>query len=200
MIFLHNITKIALKSVILYVHFTTRTPLILLFYGVTLMGLFGGTTPLSLCCFSIFIGTTVLILFLVVLFNTNSVKHKATLFVGKDFCSKYLSHSAPATKSFARAVAPTVLLYGYNSVSAELRDSAHHRVVNTSEQDIRFWEEKKNHRNAYMSHNTLNRLQSNYQYAGSIDLAIARARDAETTQSFYKYVAYAGSYIFGPKK
>ena len=45
MVFLHNIAKIALKSVILYVHFLTRTPFILLFYGVTLMGVFGGRTP-----------------------------------------------------------------------------------------------------------------------------------------------------------
>ena len=93
-----------------------------------------------------------------VLFNTNSIKHKATLFVGKDFCSKYLSHSAPATKSLARAVASTIVLYGYNSISAELRDSAHNRVVRTLQENIDYWEQKNNHKNANYTHNTLNRL------------------------------------------
>ena len=183
MIFLKQYTKLLLRTIILYVHLFTRTPLIILFYGISIIGIFGGKDPLSVYCFSIFVVTIILSLFLVILFNTKSIKEEATDFVGRDFCSKYLSHSFAAAKSLSRALLPATCLYAYNTLSAELKDWSHNKAMVSAQGSVDYWVNQNNPKMAQRAQEIMNRMRLDYRYQGAISESFEVLKRSESTQA-----------------
>lgn len=99
------------------------------FYGLMLYGIFGDKTKGSSFCFAIFLITVTLNALLVIVFNTSYTKKTAIDLVGFKFYEKYLSHSAPALKSFTRLLGPTGFFYLYDISSPLFREKSHQRAV-----------------------------------------------------------------------
>lgn len=131
---INSSTKTLLKGSILIVHYFTRTPLIILYYFWILIGLFGQNNALTNFCFRSALFLVMINILLVLIFNWSFTKDFATLLVGKPFCDRSMTHSAPAIKSLLRLgtgiAVPTILematswqnSHQHNKVTTELRD------------------------------------------------------------------------------
>ena len=171
-----------LKGVILYIHFLTRTPLIILFYSVMFFGIFGKQSKVSFLCFTLFLITIFFNLLLVLIFNTPLTKKKAIDLVGFQFHEKYLSHSTIAAKSLTRLLAPTSIAYVYDLGTGVLRNNAHResteQLLNLAESQY----QAGNRRMGDQLTRTVSNLNNNYVYGGSITEGVRQMRNHEVTR------------------
>ena len=97
-----TISKNVLKFFILLIHFSTRTPLIIIYYGAACYGLFGAPGELTSYCFYSCILLLLINIFLIILFNNEKSKKKSIELVGEVYYEKYMTHSSAGGKSLYR--------------------------------------------------------------------------------------------------
>lgn len=136
---LANTQQVILRSIIFYIHVFTRTPFIIVFYGISAIALFGGASGLSSFCFLIFAITIFLNIFLVIAFNNNKLNTSFTKIAGEDFCDKYLSHSIAALKSLARSIVPTSIFFAYDHASQTQQNSAADQLLKAVKEQERLY-------------------------------------------------------------
>ena len=185
---LKSCMKNVLKGCMLSVHYFTRTPLIILYYLWVSIGLFGPKNTFTSFCFATALFLIIINLLLVLIYNWSFTKEWATLLVGKPFCDKYMSHSAPASKSLMRlgtgVAVPAVLEmstswqnhFQHSKVTTELRsDIATYYGIN----DIKGLRE---------SQQLLNKVISDYRPGGLVRDTLR----SEEARSFYNNVSEVG--------
>ena len=88
---LNSSMKNVYKGCVLFVHYFTPTPLIILYYLWVSIGLFGPKNSLTTFCFTSALFLVIFNILLLLIYNWSFTKECATLLVGKPFCDKYIS-------------------------------------------------------------------------------------------------------------
>ena len=142
--------KLLLQLFILLIHYITRTPLIVIYYGMACYGLFGSPSQTTSYCFYLCFSLFLINLLLVILFNSQKTKQKCIDLVGKEYYEEYMSHSQAAAKSLLRLgsgllypcgvelVTSAHSYYNFHSTTDKIRGDLkyHLNFINNKEQGI----------------------------------------------------------------
>lgn len=185
---LNSSMKNVLKGCMLFVHYFTRTPLIILYYLWVSIGLFGPKNSFTSFCFTSALFLVMINVLLVLIYNWSFTKEWSTLLVGKPFCEKYMSHSAPASKSLMRLgtgiAVPTVI-----EMSTSWQNHFQHNKVTTAlRTDIVTYYGINDTKGMRDSQQVLNNVVSNYRPGGLVRDTLR----SEEARSFYNSVSEVG--------
>lgn len=163
-----------LISCVLSVHYTTRTPLIILYYVYICFALYGPSSFISNTIFVLTSAILLISLFLVILFNWKMSKEWAINVIGRGYYEKYVSHSWPGVKSLLVAIC------GFGSVCAvETRTSGQYHLEHLKNvQSMSDRAEKRrfdgDHVGASNIEYSINRLEEAYKHGGLFSRAVNR--------------------------
>lgn len=185
---LKSCMKNVLKGCMLFVHYFTRTPLIILYYLLVSIGLFGPKNSFTSFCFTTALFLIMTNVLLVLIYNWSFTKEWSTELVGKPFCDKYMSHSAPASKSLMRLgtgiAVPAVL-----EMSTSWQNHFQHTKITTElRTDINTYYGINDIRGMRDSQQVLNKVISDYRPGGLVRDTLR----SEEARSFYNNVSEVG--------
>lgn len=170
--FLNATCKYILKILILIIHFFTRTPLIVVYYFLVCIGLFGPSHSVTFFCFSTALLLICINIFIFILFNNVLTKQWAINLVGKAFFDQYLTHSAPAAKSLMRLGNGCWVPFVAESITHYQFDQSHHKSCDRVRFDIDAAYANNDMKAVKEFQNTLRTMESSYQPGGVITKAV----------------------------
>lgn len=165
-----------LKFSVLLIHYTTRTPLIGLYYIGAGFGVFGPKGSFSWFCFYTCLFVLLTNIMLVVLFNWEITKNWCISTIGEDYYNEYMSHSAPALKSLMRVLGGTASMTGAEFITAEQWDRYQNIRTSALRQDIEDHVKSNKMRMARQSQQVLNEIVKNYNPGGVVTQTLDNAK------------------------